>query len=64
MKKTNNIDPFGFDEVDSGLLMGNLENNEIVIDFDLRAAADYASKHNLTVITEEIKEKFRKKVED
>ena len=56
-----NVDPFGFDEIESGLFMGNLENNKIVIDFDLRAVAKYARDHNLKEIPEEVKEMFRKK---
>lgn len=63
MKNKNkkfNADPFSFYEVESGLLMGNLENNEIVIDFDLRVAAKYAREHNLKGITEEVEEMFRK----
>lgn len=58
----NKIDtgPFGLDQFDTGCYLANPDNEELVIDFDLRAASKYIRDNNLDTLTDEIKKLFPK----
>lgn len=60
-KKSDDIDTKKLDELGDGLFVGTPEGEKIVIDFDLIKAIEYANKYNSNMVTEEIKEMFRKK---